>query len=44
MNEVADSRIIGGVPLVHGATREVYEDPGGPQWVTGYDGERVYGV
>ena len=27
-----------------GATREVNEDPDGPQWVISYNGERVYGV
>ena len=27
-----------------GATRDVYEDADGRQWVAGYDGERVYGV
>ncbi len=25
-------------------TRDVYEDDDGRQWITGYDGERVYGV
>jgi hypothetical protein len=36
--------VVGRVPFVDGATREVYEDTDGRQWVAGYDGERVYGV
>jgi hypothetical protein len=44
MSEVTDSRIVGCVPFVDGATREVYEDAEGRQWAIGYDGERVYGV
>jgi hypothetical protein len=36
--------MIGRVPLVDGATREVDEEAGARRWVAGYDGERVYGV
>jgi hypothetical protein len=32
------------VPFVGGVTRHVYEDADGRQQLTGYDGERVYGV
>jgi L-lactate dehydrogenase len=32
------------VPFVDGATRDLYEDADGRQWVVGYDGERVCGV
>ena len=37
-------RIIGNVPFVDGVVREVHEDDDGRQWVTGYEGERVYGM
>jgi hypothetical protein len=32
------------VPFIDGVEREVREDADGRQWVTGYGGERVYGV
>ena len=38
------SRTIGRVPFVDGVTGDVCEDSDGQQWVTGYDGERVYGL
>jgi hypothetical protein len=41
---MSGSRPIGRVPFVDVIEREVYEDADGRQWVTGYDGERVYGV
>ena len=44
MSDATDSRIIGRVPFVDGVNREVYEDADGRQLVTGYAGERVYGV
>jgi hypothetical protein len=44
MNDGSDSGPVGRVPFVDGVTREVYEDPDGRQWVTGNEGERVYGV
>jgi hypothetical protein len=44
MSNPTDDRILGRVPFVDGVTRDVYEDEFGCQWVTGYDGERVYGV
>ena len=44
MTKPGDSRVVGCVPVVDGATRDVYEDTDGRQWVVGYEGERVYGV
>jgi hypothetical protein len=44
MSAPGESRIVGRVPFTDGVTREVYKDSDGRQWVTGYDGERVYGV
>ena len=44
MTDTTDSRIIGRVSFVDGATRDVYEDADGRQWVVGNDGERVYGA
>jgi hypothetical protein len=44
MTKPGDSRVVGCVPVVDGATRDVYEDTDGRQWVAGYDGERVYGA
>jgi hypothetical protein len=37
-------RIIGIIPFVDGVERDVHEDDDGRQWVTGYEGEKVYGV
>jgi hypothetical protein len=36
--------IVGRVPFVDGIERDVFEDADGRQWVTEYDGDRVYGV
>jgi len=44
MTQPDDSRVVGRVPFADGVTRDVYEDTDGRQWVTGYDGERGYGV
>jgi hypothetical protein len=44
MNNGTEPRVIGRVPFVDGAVREVYEDADGRQWVIGYEWERVYGV
>jgi hypothetical protein len=44
MSDDSKPRPVGRVPFVDGVTRVVYEDPDGRQWVTGYEGERVYGV
>jgi hypothetical protein len=44
MNSTSEARLIGHVPVVDGAVRDVYEDADGRQWVAGYDGEKVYGV
>ena len=44
MMQQGDSRAVGRVPFVDGVLRDVYEDADGRQWVTGYEGERVYGV
>ena len=44
MTQPNNSRVVGRVPFVDGATRDVYEDADGRQWVAGHDGERVYGV
>ena len=44
LTDTTDSRVIGRVSFVDGATRDVYEDADGRQWVTRCDGERVYGV
>jgi hypothetical protein len=41
---MSGSRIIGSVPFVDGVARDVHEDADGRQWVTGYEGEMVYGV
>jgi hypothetical protein len=40
----AKPRFTGRALFVDGVTRDVYEDADGRQWVTAYDGERVYGV
>ncbi|HEX5273021.1 MAG TPA: hypothetical protein VFW33_21135 [Gemmataceae bacterium] len=44
MSDNFEPRVIGSTPFTDGVSREVYEDADGRQWVTGYDGERVYGV
>jgi hypothetical protein len=44
MTQPNNSRVVGRVPFVDGATRDVYEDADGRQWVAGYGGERVYGA
>jgi hypothetical protein len=44
MSDANDPRIIGRVRFLDGVTRDVCEDADGRQWVTGYDGERVYGL
>jgi hypothetical protein len=44
MNDTDEPRVVGRVPFTDGVTRDVYEDADGRQWVTGYDGERVFGV
>jgi hypothetical protein len=44
MTDTTDSRVVGRVSFVDGVTRDVHEDANGRQSVTGYDGERVYGV
>jgi hypothetical protein len=44
LGRAADSSIIGRLPFTDGVVRDVYEDMDGRQWVTGYDGERAYGV
>ena len=44
MSDGDDPRVVGRIPFVDGASRDVYEDTDGRQWVVGYEGERVYGV
>jgi hypothetical protein len=44
MSDGTEPRTVGRVLFTDVVTREVYEDSDGRQWVTGYDGERVYGV
>lgn len=44
MSSEPEARIIGRIPFVDGAVRDVYEDAEGRQWITGYEWERVYGV
>jgi hypothetical protein len=44
MTDDSEPRAVGRVPFADGVTRDVHEDADGRQWVTGYDGERVYGV
>jgi hypothetical protein len=44
MSDASEPRVVGRVPFVDGATRDVYEGPHGRQWVTGYASERVYGL
>jgi hypothetical protein len=39
-----DSRPIGRIPFVDGVVRDVQEENDGRQWVTGHEGEKVYGV
>ena len=41
MTQPDESRVVDRGPFVDGATRDVYEDADGRQWVIGYDGERV---
>jgi hypothetical protein len=36
--------IIGRVPFVNGAERDLHQAPDGRQYVLGYDSERVFGV
>jgi hypothetical protein len=44
MTQPDESRVVDRGPFVDGATRDVYEDADGRQWVVGNDGERVYGA
>jgi hypothetical protein len=44
MTDDSGSRLVGRVPFTDGLMRDVYQDADGRQWVTGYDGEQVYGV
>ena len=41
MTQPDESRVVGRVPFVDGATRDVYEDADGRQWVSGHDETRV---
>lgn len=44
MNDDPYPRAIGRVPFVDGATRDVFEDAGGRQFVLDGDGDPQYGV
>ena len=44
LTDVYKPRVVGRVPFTDGVVRDVFEDGNGRQWVTGHDGERVYGV
>jgi hypothetical protein len=44
MRNDTDARLVGRVLFTDGVERDVFEDADGWQWVTSYDGERVYGV
>ena len=41
MTQPDESRVVGRVPFVDGATRDVYEDADGRQWVSGHDETRA---